>query len=60
MTMTHGATLGKPDMTALEGEWGRRVFDAIVKAPKPDHEEIERRCREREEAIRKAKADGTY
>ena len=60
MTLTYDSSVAKPDMAALEGEWGRRVFEAIARAPKPDFSEIERRCQESEEAIRKAKANGTY
>ena len=60
MAVTYDASVVKPDMAALEGEWGRRVFEAIARAPKPDFSELERRCRESEEAIRKAKANGTY
>lgn len=60
MATTYDASVIKPDMAALEGEWGRRVFEAIARAPKPDFSELDRRCQEAEEAIRKAKANGTY
>lgn len=60
MEMTCESSIIKPDMAALEGDWGRRVFEAIAKAPKPDFAEIERRCRESEDAIRRAKSDGTF
>ena len=60
MTATYGASVAKPDMAVLKGEWGRRVFEAIARAQKPDLTELERRCRESEETIRRAKENGTY
>ena len=60
MATTFDASVVQPDMESLEGKWSRRVFEAIVRAPKPDFTEFDRRCRESEEVIRKTKANGTY
>ena len=50
----------KPNMAALEGEWGRRVMQAILDTPAPNTRKLERETREVEDRIRKAKANGTY
>lgn len=31
-----GVSYGKPNMAALEGEWGKEIFETIKNTPKPD------------------------
>ena len=31
-----GINYGKPNMAALEGEWGKEIFETIKNTPKPD------------------------
>ena len=55
---TSGTTYSKPNMAALEGETGRRIFETIRNAPNTDWEGLRAKSREVEERIlaaRKAK-----
>ena len=55
---TSGAAYRKPNMAALEGETGRRIFETIRNAPNTDWEGLRAKSREIEERIlaaRKAK-----
>ena len=55
---TSGAAYRKPNMAALEGEAGRRIFETIRNAPNTDWEGLRAKSREIEERIlaaRKAK-----
>ena len=51
---------GKPNMAALEGEWGRRIFEQIRNTPRVDYEKLARESAEISEKIRGAREDGTY
>lgn len=31
-----GINYGKPNMAALEGKWGKEIFETIKNTPKPD------------------------
>ena len=55
---TSGTTYSKPNMAALEGETGRRIFETIRNAPDTDWDRLRAKSREIEERIlaaRKAK-----
>lgn len=56
----NGVHYGKPNMAALEGEWGRRIFDHIAATPRVDRERLDRECERLERRIREAQANGTY
>lgn len=55
-----GRKYGKPNMAALEGEWGRRIMEEIRNSPKPDYEERRRKSAEISARIRAAKDNGTF
>lgn len=56
----NGVRYGKPNMAALEGEWGRKIFDEIVTSPRLDRKKLDRECEVIRQRIREAQANGTY
>lgn len=55
-----GVRYGKPNMAALEGEWGRKIFDEIVTSPRLDRKKLQRESDEITRRILEAQANGTY
>lgn len=51
---------GKPNMAALEGDWGREIFESIRDTPRADFAELDKRCAEVEKRISEAKRKGTF
>ena len=58
--MPQQATYAKPNMAALEGEWGRRIYETVRDAPETDWAALRERSRSVKEKIAKAMADGTF
>lgn len=55
--MTTGSkTYGKPSMTNLPVDLGRRIFNTIMNTPKPDDREVDRKASEIEDRIRAARS----
>ena len=58
--VSNGVTYGKPNMTALDGDLGRRIIKTILTAPRPDPAELERTCAEVNAKIQEARDNGTF
>lgn len=46
----NGVRCSRPNMAALEGVWGRRIFDHIVTTSRVDRKRLVRRNREAQES----------
>lgn len=55
-----GRRYGKPNMAALEGDWGRHIIEQIVSTPRLDYDMLRRQADETNHRISEAKANGTY
>lgn len=55
-----GVRYYKPNMAALEGEWGREIIEEIRNAPHPDFTESDKRVKAFNERMRRAKEDGSF
>lgn len=53
--MARAKRYGKPNMTNLPPDLGRRIFDTIMNTPRPDDRELERKVAEIEDRIRAAR-----
>jgi len=56
----NGVRYGKPNMAALEGEWGRKIFDEIVTSPRLDRKKLQQESDKVTRRILEAQANGTY